>query len=1097
MQNPVGQKNVQFKLSTRHHVLVLLLIATLPVLGLILYNGNQDRHDARKFGRNQAMEVLRAIQFKQQNVVESTDQLLTALGQIPTIQNRNPVACRQLLYSMLEQYTQYISLAAFNSNGQLLCSSAQTTETLNIFNQPHVQQALSNKQLSSADYSISNSKKQPALAIAKPIINADNEIQTLLHAKVNLGWLEEHIQQLPLYSASLLTMFDKDGTVFFQHPAQSGAKTGHKYPQTELIKTAVKLKHLGVMERSDEHGTDLIHAYAPLNNRSLNTFISVSVPADVVMAKANHALQQNLILAALVTLSAIMIAFAWSHRLFVNPIRNLAEAATQVRQGKLNTQIENNNGPKELSQLGRTFNQMTTALQHRAEDQARIEHALSQLIQQHRDTSSAEFLVAVASILADTLEVDYCLIGLTGPDQHKKFYSCTFWGEGRQLDNISINTQATPHDELLEKERFRIYRNNVQQLFPGDPLLHDLNIKSYAGISLTDFSKTPCGLLVVMNNHPIKNDEMYHSLLQIFAARITVELEREQTERQRQQLLNETRLAATAFESHEGMFITDRERNILRVNRAFRKMTGHHESEVLGRQPDLLFSDSQTNDFSEKIWEYANEQMKWSGEAELNCKAGSPFPADLTISSVRGEGGEITHYVAHFHDISERKQSEAKIQHQAFHDALTNLPNRTLLLDRLETTLATLRRRDEYGALMFIDLDHFKHINDSLGHPVGDALLINIAERLKHSLRQEDSVARLGGDEFVVLLPQLNKDRQTSQHEAHGLARKLLRVLSEEYNIAGHTLKTSVSIGIAIFPDHNLDAHDILRHADLAMYSAKDSGRGSVKVFESEMQTRLIDRLKLENELKQAYEQDQFILYHQPQIKVETNTIIGSEVLLRWQHPEKGLLLPDEFISVMEESGLILTIGDWILDQACATLASSNIPIIAVNISPGQFAEKRFVDGIINLLNKYQLDGKRLELEITERIVIKDIDETIRKMNRLKDHGVRFSIDDFGTGYSSLAYIKQLPIDTLKIDRSFIQDCLTDNNDKAIVRAIISMAKSLELGIVAEGVETREQLNFLKMMNCPSYQGYYFSRPIPEDEFIALLQKPPARLFNN
>jgi len=1089
MQNSVGQKNSHFKLSTRHHVLILLLIATLPVLGLILYSGNQDRHDARKLGRNQAMDVLRAIQFKQENVIESTNQLLIALGQIPTIQNHSPAACNKLLNSMLEQYRQYISLAAFNSNGQLLCSSAQTTETQNISNQPHFQHALSSKQLSSAGYNAINAKHQPALAIIKPILNTNNEIQVLLNAMVNLRWLEEHTQQLPLYSGSLLTMFDSEGTVLFQHPAQTGAKTGHKYQQSELLETAVRLKHLGVMERRDEHGTEFIHAYAPLNNRTHNTFISVSVPADIIMARANQALQQNLFLAALVTLSAIMLAFAWSHRLFVNPIRHLAEAATKVRQGKLSTQIEDNNGPKELSQLGRTFNQMTTALQHRADDQAHIEQALSQLIQQHRDTSSAEFLVAVASILADSLEVDYCLIGLTTPNQQTKFYSCAFWGEGRQFDNISVTTQATPHEALLEKERFRIYRNNVQQLFPDDPLLHDLNIKSYAGISLTDFNKNPCGLLVVMNNHPIKNDEMYHSLLQIFAARITAELEREQTERQRQQLLDETQLAATAFESHEGMFITDADRNILRVNQAFKKITGYSEADVVGKPPNYLFSPDR-DDSNEWIWQVANEKMKWSGEPEFICKDGTPFSAYLTISSVKRESGHVSHYVAHFQDISKRKQAEAKIQHQAFHDALTNLPNRTLLLDRLETTLATLKRRNEYGALMFIDLDHFKHINDSLGHPVGDALLINIADRLKNSLRQEDSVARLGGDEFVVLLPQLNKDRQVSRHEAHGLARKILRVLSEEYNIAGHTLKTSVSIGIAIFPEYNLDANDILRHADLAMYSAKDSGRGSVKVFENEMQTRLIDRLKLENELKQAYEQDQFVLHHQPQLEVETNTIIGSEVLLRWQHPEKGLLLPGEFISVMEESGLILSIGNWILEQACATLASSEIPIIAVNISPAQFAEKGFVDGIINLLKKYQLDGKRLELEITERIVIKDIDETIRKMNSLKDYGVRFSIDDFGTGYSSLAYIKQLPIDTLKIDRSFIQDCLTDNNDKAIVRAIISMAKSLELSIVAEGVETKEQLNFLKMIGCPIFQGYYFSHPIPVDEFIDLLQQP-------
>ncbi len=560
-------------------------------------------------------------------------------------------------------------------------------------------------------------------------------------------------------------------------------------------------------------------------------------------------------------------------------------------------------------------------------------------------------------------------------------------------------------------------------------------------------------------------------------------------------MINEMRLAATAFDSHECMFITDAERNILRVNKAFTETTGHSDKDIIGTKPCELFSDQPPCKQCNEIWQEAKNNSKWAGEIDLKCKDGSPFPANLTISAVESSPGNISHYVAHFQNITERKLAESRIQHLAYHDGLTDLPNRSLLLDHLDKTLASLKRRNEFGALMFIDLDHFKNINDSLGHPVGDALLIGVADRLRNSLRHEDTIARLGGDEFVVLLPKLGSDRQQSMHEAHGIGTKILQVLSEEHNIAGHTLKTTVSIGIVIFPDQDLNADDILRHADLAMYSAKGAGRGSVQFFEPEMQSRLIERLKIEDELKLAFEQNQFLLYYQPQVEIGTNNIIGSEVLLRWQHPNNGLIAPGTFISILEESGLIRPVGKWVLSQACAALAGNrllsnhvNRPVVAVNISSRQFLERDFVEGVSSLLKEYNVDGDRLELEITERAVIQDVEETIRKMKSLKELGVRFSIDDFGTGYSSLSYIKRLPIDTLKIDRSFIQDCLTDSNDRAIVRAIVSMAHSLELGIVAEGVETRQQLEFLKQIGCDSYQGYYYSHPISADQFNLLLE---------
>ena len=1089
-----SQPKAKFQFSTRYHVLLLLFIAVLPVLGLIFYSDMEDRQDAHKLGRNQAMEVLRSIQLKQNNILESANLVLTALGQLPEIQSYDGKNCVSLLGAMLNQYTQYVSLSAFKPNGEIICSAPFNKLDHNIADQIYYQQATDHLEMVTSDYVIEPSFGRAVLHIVKPILNVDKKLHAIVTVGIDFNWLQELVLQLPLYDPSVLTVFNTNGTILVQYPSQKGSNIGDTYKNDEIVKTAVDLRHLGVIERADKNGTKYIHAYSPLGHEKSKTFISISIPTNAILAKANQTLQQNLIIAGIVTLTAILIAFGWSFRLIVTPIRQLAEAATQVRQGKLNTNLSDTKGPKELSELSWAFDQMTTALKRRSDDQERIEHALSQLIKHHRNTTSAEFLVSLTSILADSLNAKYCMIGLIDADKPDNIQTKVFWGNGNRLDNISFHVTNTPHQELIGKERFRIYRSKTKQMFPEDRLLDELEIESYAGITLTDFNQNIRGVLVVMNNQPITNDDMYHSLLQIFSVRVIAELEREQTELQRQQLLNEARLAATAFESQESMFITDAKRNILRVNRAFTAITGYSEEVIVGKQPCLLFSSYNYCIPCNEIWDEAKKRGKWSGEIELMCSNGKPFPADLTISAVENSAGEISHYVAHFQNITERKLAEARIQHLAYHDDLTELPNRVLLLDRLETTLSSLKRRNEFGALMFIDLDNFKDINDSLGHPIGDALLIGIAERLSKSLRGEDTVARLGGDEFVVLLPKLGKDKQHSTHEAHTLANKLLDIISQDYKVSGHTLKTSVSIGIVIFPESNLSANDILRHADLAMYSAKNAGRGSIQFFEPEMQARLIKRIKIEDELRTAYDKKQFLLYLQPQLEVKTNAIIGSEILLRWEHPNNGLTVPGEFINVLEECGLINSVGQWVLEQACMILADNKVlanhnhrPVIAVNISPRQFLDRDFVSSVTTLLDEYDIEGDRLELEITERAVIKDVEETISKMKQLKEYGVRFSIDDFGTGYSSLSYIKRLPIDTLKIDRSFIKDCLSDSNDKAIVRAIISMAQSLELSIIAEGVETQEQLEFLKQIGCQAYQGFYFSPAVSESEFNKML----------
>ncbi|MEN8133580.1 MAG: EAL domain-containing protein, partial [Pseudomonadota bacterium] len=451
-------------------------------------------------------------------------------------------------------------------------------------------------------------------------------------------------------------------------------------------------------------------------------------------------------------------------------------------------------------------------------------------------------------------------------------------------------------------------------------------------------------------------------------------------------------------------------------------------------------------------------------------------------------------------DITERRKAAELIEHQATFDALTNLPNRRLLLDRVVQALARCRRHEHKGALLFLDLDQFKHINDSLGHPVGDALLREVSKRLKKGLREEDTPARLGGDEFVVLFSELSDNPKQAAQQAQAGAEKIQTKLAAPYTIHNHELHITVSIGIAMFPMEDESADDIVRYADTAMYRAKEAGRNTIRFFLPSMQLAAQQRLRLQNDLRQALLRNEFQLYFQPQVDASGN-IIGAEALLRWQHPKRGNIAPVCFIPVAEETGQILAIGEWVLESALSQLkawtndiAEFSLRNLAINVSPRQFRQEDFVLQIERVLGQTGADPQRLTLELTEGILVENLEDTIQKMEALKMLGVRFSIDDFGTGYSSLAYLKRLPLDEIKIDRSFVCDITTDPSDANLVETIITMAQQLGLEVVAEGVETEEQLDFLRRKGCRLFQGYYFSRPQPVEGFAELLNRPITRL---
>jgi len=565
---------------------------------------------------------------------------------------------------------------------------------------------------------------------------------------------------------------------------------------------------------------------------------------------------------------------------------------------------------------------------------------------------------------------------------------------------------------------------------------------------------------------------------------IIEDLTREKAERE------ELQLARKVFEvNSEAIMVTDAHNRIVRVNAAFEAITGFKEGEVLGRDPKILGSGRHDIEFFRALWQELMHKGHWEGEIWDRRKDGSEYPKWVHIDTIRDGDGNISHYVAVFSDISERKASEERIRYLAQHDALTGLPNRFTLAVHLEHALARAERSGEQIGLMFIDLDNFKTINDTLGHHIGDLVLCEAARRISGAVRKSDIVARIGGDEFVVVL-----ESARLPADAGTVAQKIIDRLSEPIPVDGNDLHTTPSIGIGIYPDDGNSIDILMKNADVAMYHAKSAGRNNFQFYAEHMNTAAAIRLQMEGRLRAAMANGEFSLHFQPQIALTDGRIAGCEALIRWQNGELGNVSPVSFIPLAEEIGLIVPIGEWVLRTACHTAkawldAGLDFGVMAVNISPQQFRQRNFPQRVELILAETELPPRYLELEITESTIMETAEVAVAMLTRLKNLGLSLSVDDFGTGYSSLAYLKRFPIERLKIDRSFISDLENDPSDAAIATAVIALAHSLGLEVVAEGVETQWQSDFLQGLGCDSVQGYFYSRPVPADAAAAFCRE--------
>ncbi len=562
---------------------------------------------------------------------------------------------------------------------------------------------------------------------------------------------------------------------------------------------------------------------------------------------------------------------------------------------------------------------------------------------------------------------------------------------------------------------------------------------------------------------------------------------------ERRQIEERLRQAATVFENtNEGITVTDAQERILMVNRAFCELTGYTEQEVLGKTPRIFTSGRHDRIFYASMWADIKTTGRWRGEVWDRRKDGEIYPELLSISAVRNESGETTHYVGIFADLSRIKASEARLEFLAHHDPLTELPNRLMLCCRLELSIELARREGHQLALLILDLDHFKDVNDSFGHLAGDELLKCVADRLLQRLRGSDMLCRLGGDEFAVLLDNLSQPQ-----DAIPVALDFIRALGETWHLDnGIEVHVGTSIGISLFPDQGQTAEELLSQADAALYKAKATGRGTFQFFSDDLTLAARERVALETQLRKAIIEDELRVYYQAQIDIATGRIIGAEALVRWQHPTQGLTSPNRFIAMAEETGLIGLLGEWVLRETCRQgqqwIEAGLLPIsLAVNISAHQLRYADIEALVCAVLAETGFPAECLELELTESTLMRRELESVAILQSLRDLGVSLSIDDFGTGYSSLAYLKLFPLDTIKIDKQFIDDIPDGRSDMEITSAIIAMAHALRLKVLAEGVETLAQLEFLQKQGCDRYQGYYHSQPLPAEEFVRLLHSPP------
>ncbi|MFZ6760477.1 EAL domain-containing protein [Undibacterium sp. Ji50W] len=1028
---------------------------------------------------------------------------------------------------------------------------AQDAATPELIKSEYIQGAIRNQGLNiSAPHRNNNNHSDSSspwsTTLSLPIWSMEQQIVGVVMLSVDVGFYNPNIPGEFLPESSRYGFFRDDGILIWRNLDPD--KIIGTRPTSEAAKHIVALKS-GEFESQAVDGVVRFISVVALPEYGMVAF--VGVPAHTVFAESRARAVESILLVLLMIALLLLVAFSFSQRI-TDPMIALADVARAANKGDLGVRARAD-GPSELLAVAHEFNRMLIAQQH-SDEQFRAFLGNSAIVAWVKDFDgrykfvSDNFLRRFNTSMQEVLgKTDHELWPASVADgyhdndllllesrQHNEAVwpstnidgSLSWWLVNKfvftgfdgtpQLGGLAVDIterkRVTDLDELILQTAMDAF-----WLINKDGDLKAVNetactMMGYTreemlalNISDIDVLEGTCGMPVHERVDVLRKEGS-----QQFEARqrckdgriIDVEVSIRYLPGQelfpafvrditaRKQAEQSLHLAATVFESHEGMFVTNANRVIQQVNRAFTEITGYSREDAIGQTQDLLKSGQHDDVFFADMSRRLEAEGSWQGEIWNRHKNGQISPQWLTITAVYGNNHELLHYVGTLTDITTRKAAEDEIKNLAFYDPLTRLPNRRLLTDRLQQALASCARSGRKGALMYIDLDNFKTLNDTQGHHKGDLLLQQVSARLIHCVREDDTVARIGGDEFVLLLENLSEASNEAATQIEMVGKKILVALNQAYDLAGYECHSTPSVGITLISDHDTSSDELMKQADLAMYAAKTAGRNTLRFFDPGMQAVVTSRAAMEKELREGLRNEQLQLYYQAQVN-HTGELIGVEALARWQHPQRGMISPAEFIPLAESTGLILPLGYWVLQTACRQLVSWSQQdqrahlTIAVNVSARQFRQADVVEQVLAIIHQTGANPHLLKLELTESLLVDDVEDIIRKMELLKAAGLCFSLDDFGTGYSSLTYLKRLPLDQLKIDQSFVRDVLSDPNDAAIARTIVALSQSMGLSVIAEGVESAEQRDYLASQGCLAYQGYYFGRPMPIADFEA------------
>lgn len=1027
----------------------MVLLVTLPSIVGLIYQSFEEQKIAVNATYQQAIATVDITNNNQTLLIKETQLFLQKLSTFTEVLNSESPKCSAFLANMLKLQRYYINLGVPRVDGELLCNAKPLEKPINVADRPYIQRAYSSKDFSVGHFQIDRATGVTSINFAYPVFDqVSGDIIAFAVAVISLEWWNNYLAESNLPKDTVAYIIDSKQQIIATYPYNKHLVGENINSVSNILPNANALIDKPTTLKGNDNVNRLFIA-KPMNDLSnrADTRIIVGIPINDKLAIINSRFITKGIILFFVVVLMFIVIFWGIKKSILTPLTVLLNSTKNLQSGKT-IDIISPHGASELVDLQRQFIVMAkTRLQ--AEQELKDNQILL--------TESQNRL---------SIHLENTPLGCISWDNN---FNCTAWNKSAERifgyteqEAIGRHVSALILTPDMVKKVNAIHSLLLKQ--QGNKLNINENLTKDGRTILCEWYTTP----IICKNGTVTG----------IAA-----LVQDITERK---LLEEKLTQAAYVFSHalEGIIITDANGNIIDVNNTFIDITGYERDEVLGKNPNIIQSKRQSLEFYQQLWKSLADTGQWHGEIWDKRKNNQVFPAKLSISAVYNDSGEVKNYIAVFTDITDVKAHQHQLEHMAHYDVLTNLPNRTLLSDRLNQAIILNKRSKQPLAVVFLDLDGFKAINDAHGHDIGDELLITIANRIKRVLRDGDTLSRFGGDEFVAVLTNLDKG---SEFEA--ILDRLLKAASKPITIRNILLKVSASIGATLYPQDDSDAEQLIRHADQAMYIAKQEGKNCYHLFDPESEGVFKDLQESRQQISIALKNGEFVLYYQPKVNMKTGEIIGVEALIRWQHPTQGILPPIDFLPLVENHPLSIEIGEWVLEEALTQIAKwqslgLHLPV-SVNIGAQQLQHSNFIDCLSKLLAKHSnIDPNYLELEVLETSALGDVLSASQIMNSCVDLGVSFAIDDFGTGYSSLTYLRRLPANLIKIDQTFIRDMLVDSDDWAIVTGVIALAKSFNRKVIAEGVETVAHGTALIELGCEFAQGYGIAKPMPAEQVL-------------